>query len=126
MAYEKQAWQTGDIVTAAKLNHMEQGIADATTKQYVDDQRLIITENLNQDLSILSYTWQEIHDAFIAGKTCVITGIDSYGSAVLVSGVFYQDQALKQKYRIITGKPVVSFSAESPDSYPTRDRDPAR
>ena len=28
MSYEKQTWETGDIVTSAKLNHMEDGIAD--------------------------------------------------------------------------------------------------
>lgn len=27
MSYEKQTWQTGDVVTSAKLNHMENGIA---------------------------------------------------------------------------------------------------
>ena len=27
MAYEKQTWETGDTITAAKLNHMEDGIA---------------------------------------------------------------------------------------------------
>lgn len=26
MAYEKQTWETGDTITAAKLNHMEDGI----------------------------------------------------------------------------------------------------
>ena len=29
MSYEKQTWQTGDIVTSAKLNHMEGGIENA-------------------------------------------------------------------------------------------------
>ena len=29
MAYTKQTWQTGDTVTADKLNHMEDGIAEA-------------------------------------------------------------------------------------------------
>ena len=29
MSYEKQTWQTGDVVTSAKLNHMEDGIAAA-------------------------------------------------------------------------------------------------
>lgn len=29
MAYTKQTWQTGDTVTADKLNHMEEGIAEA-------------------------------------------------------------------------------------------------
>ena len=41
MAYEKNTWATGDVVTSAKLNHMEDGIADsggiATLKvQFVD------------------------------------------------------------------------------------------
>lgn len=31
MAYEKQTWQTGDVVTSAKLNHMEDGIAGASS-----------------------------------------------------------------------------------------------
>lgn len=29
MAYDKQTWQTGDIITAPKLNHMEDGIESA-------------------------------------------------------------------------------------------------
>ena len=29
MSYTKNTWQTGDIVSSAKLNHMEDGIADA-------------------------------------------------------------------------------------------------
>lgn len=28
MAYEKQNWKTGDVVTSTKLNHMEDGIAE--------------------------------------------------------------------------------------------------
>lgn len=29
MAYTKQTWQTGETITAEKLNHMEDGIAGA-------------------------------------------------------------------------------------------------
>ena len=29
MAYEKQTWQSGDVVTSSKLNHIEDGIDDA-------------------------------------------------------------------------------------------------
>ena len=29
MAYEKQTWKTGDVITQEKLNHMEDGIANA-------------------------------------------------------------------------------------------------
>ena len=27
MSYDKQTWQRGDVITANKLNHMEDGIA---------------------------------------------------------------------------------------------------
>ena len=30
MAYEKQEWKTGDLITEGKLNHMEDGIANAS------------------------------------------------------------------------------------------------
>ena len=29
MAYEKNTWQTGDVITKEKLNHMEDGIANS-------------------------------------------------------------------------------------------------
>ena len=29
MSYEKQTWQNGDIITAEKLNHMEDGIGES-------------------------------------------------------------------------------------------------
>lgn len=28
MAYEKQTWNTGDVITDAKMNHIEDGIAN--------------------------------------------------------------------------------------------------
>ena len=35
MAYEKQTWETGDTITAAKLNNMENGIAAVTNLDIV-------------------------------------------------------------------------------------------
>lgn len=32
--YTKQTWADGDIITAAKLNHIEQGIVDSDCKQF--------------------------------------------------------------------------------------------
>lgn len=34
MAYEKTNWQNGDVITAEKLNHAEQGIANACLTLY--------------------------------------------------------------------------------------------
>lgn len=33
MAYEKQTWSTGDVITDAKMNHIEDGIASVEKQQ---------------------------------------------------------------------------------------------
>lgn len=37
MAYDKYTWQTGEVITQEKLNHMEQGIEDAYELPAVSD-----------------------------------------------------------------------------------------
>ena len=56
MSYEPTNWKSGDTVTSAKLNKMEQGIASAVFKPIaiMDEQTGTIT---------LDKTWQEILDA---------------------------------------------------------------
>lgn len=61
MAYTKNTWETGDIVSSAKLNHMEDGIADAGGVMVIN-----VTDNA------FDKTWQEIHDAMDQGKMCVV------------------------------------------------------
>ncbi len=61
MAYTKNSWTDGDIVTSAKLNHMEDGIANSDS---------VMVINLNN--GTLDKTWQEVYDAMIAGKLCVV------------------------------------------------------
>ena len=51
MSYTPNTWKSGDVVTSAKLNNIEQGIANAGA---------MIVHN-NDDT--LDKTWQEIHDA---------------------------------------------------------------
>ena len=50
MAYEKQTWETGQIITAGKLNHMEDGIDEnnmAYEKQTWETGDVITAEKLN-------------------------------------------------------------------------------
>ena len=42
MAYEKQTWQTGDTITAEKLNHIEDGIEDNQNNYYVEEIKTVI------------------------------------------------------------------------------------
>ena len=63
MAYEKQTWQTGDVITQEKLNHMEDGIAGAGGGS-------VLVVNTNEDLStnsiVLDKTWAEIQEAVVS------------------------------------------------------------
>lgn len=59
MAYEKQTWQCGDTVTADKLNHIEDGIAECCGGSALEVTATIQTSDITLDK-----TWQEINDAF--------------------------------------------------------------
>lgn len=74
MAYEKQTWQTGDVVTSAKLNHMEDGIASAG--------RLVVNITWGEESGVMDKTWQEIHDAFSSGVVVVYIAEDDGGYAI--------------------------------------------
>lgn len=77
MAYTKNTWNTGDIVSSQKLNHMEDGIADAGGV-------MVINNNDNT----LDKTWQEIYDAIGAVALCVVQETDTIRKAIdIVSSV---------------------------------------
>jgi len=64
MAYTKTTWTNGDLITASKLNKMEQGIADGASGGV-----MVITETYDPEAetSTLSATWQEIKDSMSSG-----------------------------------------------------------
>lgn len=58
MSYEPTNWKDGDLVTSAKLNKIEQGIAAGSGM-------MVVNEVYDEDTEITSLdkTWQEIYDA---------------------------------------------------------------
>ena len=110
MAYTKNTWRTGDVVSSQKLNHMEDGIANST---------LVISgfsyaENSSDLVGTSDKTWQEIDDALSTGVRCVIivAGMGGHdqlpvNSVVFVNGV----------YRIFFND--TSATTTSADGYPT-------
>lgn len=56
MSYTPNTWKSGDVVTSAKLNNIEQGIANAILK-------VNITIDEQTGVATLDKTWQEILDA---------------------------------------------------------------
>lgn len=66
MAYSPTVWNTGDVITAEKLNKAEQGIAAAAgAVQWID------VDFEDEDLPLQS-TWQEIYNLFTAKKLLYI------------------------------------------------------
>ena len=64
MSYTKTTWADGDIITAEKLNNIENGI-------YNNDGLVVNVIENNGDYET-DTTWQQIHDAMISGKTVII------------------------------------------------------
>ena len=47
MTYDKYTWQTGEVITAEKLNHMEDGIANAGGFECIDTSEILFDTTIN-------------------------------------------------------------------------------
>lgn len=65
MSYEPTNWQTGDIVTAEKLNNMESGISSAGNT-------LIIEPTITETEIQLNTSFNNIYNTYMSGKNIVI------------------------------------------------------
>lgn len=132
MAYTPTTWNTGDDVTATKLNKIENGIANAGSA-------VIVTETNNT----LDKTFAEIYDLVHSGTPCYIKRIDGGAQSDLDSYYTYNIQLMPivaifkydASYRIYAshamgkvsqssvysiGSPaIVTYQVYSSDDYPT-------
>lgn len=67
MSYTPTEWKTGDVITAEKLNNMEDGIENAPGVAVFEFE--VITDNDNQ--LVTDVTVQDVIDAYSAGKACI-------------------------------------------------------
>lgn len=141
MAYTPNTWATGDTITAAKLNNMESGIANAGSALIVDTNGQYTNNGGEFDGNeTLNATFAEIYDALASGTPVYIRRrieVDGYSSdyncctalySVLCAykyDVNYRVYALSNSgwsyaSKYFLGQPaIVTFSASSPSSYPT-------
>ena len=87
MAYTKQTWASGDTITAAKLNHIEDGIEEAGGERFADYD-FVILENVD-GYSALKGTFAEVKAKLIA-RAAPVMGLffsewDSGGMAECMS-----------------------------------------
>lgn len=114
MSYTPNTWQTGDTITATKLNNMEQGIASAGGVFIVG-----ITDD--GTVQTLTQTWQQIYDAVDSGSFVVIQfrnsdgiHINAWVSDVETDGSWYSVMVYffgSQNYQ--------EFGTNSPSGYPS-------
>lgn len=114
MSYTPNTWKSGDVVTSAKLNNIEQGIANASNGL------MIVKASEDGDTVTLDKTWQEINDADFAVAFYNLDGslfgfVQSSnalgGSLGYVTNILFIDEtnALEN----------LRFEANSADGYPT-------
>ena len=71
MAYEKQTWTNGEVITEEKLNHMEDGIAEANGKS-TSTNILIVTFTFGDSSSFYcDKTYEEILNAINNGDIVI-------------------------------------------------------
>lgn len=108
MAYEKQTWTTGEVITEEKLNHMEDGIAGGGELYFINVE---VTENGGQyTAELVGATIEEVLEKAKKASVCFAhvnlmvngaayfgkTFIADYSSAYnMVTGVFYNDNGNK-------------------------------
>lgn len=102
MSYEKQTWQTGDTITAEKLNHIEDGIAGGG----------VLLVGFDEQTMALDKTWQQIADAALA-VIHADTG-DGHTETMLCTEIIAGNT-----YIVIFGE--TAFVCDDPDDYPQYD-----
>ncbi len=73
MAYVKQNWETGELITSQKLNHMEDGIAEGGGNYYVHASGDYSTVTIEEDLD-------DIVTAIESGQNVMMIYEDNYAS----------------------------------------------
>ena len=104
MSYEKQTWQTGDVVTSAKLNHMEDGIAGGGV--------LVVTATLGDGGLVCGTTAGEMWAAINGGQNIIISIADSVAWPVI-----YADASFN--FNVWNGDSAMAFTAATADDYPS-------
>ena len=114
MAYTKHTWTTGEVITAGRLNNMENGIADAGNGGTLVIGGFIYDSTADLFSGTSDKTWQEIDDALAAGVRCVIVTAEMAGghSQTVVSAA----TSTEGEYGIVTNQ--FTATTTSVDGYP--------
>ena len=76
MTYVKTEWETGDIITAEKLNNMEDGIEECSTS--IPNYQFVVHGMTDEGDAgyILDATWNELNSEVADNKLPIVVSID--------------------------------------------------
>lgn len=111
MAYEKQTWVTGEVITKEKLNHMEDGIANGGG--------FLIT-TINTETGKLDKTWNELHNAFEAKIPVFVWMSETIGSDMFIINKVWEDGVYGVEWTNGTDTAVLTTS--NPNDYPAAEQ----
>lgn len=116
MAYEPTNWSDGDIVTAEKLNKIEQGVTNAGAGS---GGGMVVEINAVEDDMVMNHTWKEIYDAapLMPIAICIELGT-SYMLGHIVSVESSNGEYFVTVVIWNNGYVAKDFIADSEDGYP--------
>ena len=108
MSYTPTEWKTGDVVTSAKLNKLEQGVADAGGV-------LVVTATVDGDTTTLDKTYAEIKAAVLAGQMpfIVVNELESNNS-IVVTQISYLYESTDNQTWSVSDSSNTEYSADDP------------
>lgn len=107
MSYEPTNWKTGDVVTSAKLNKLENAVAGAGGVLVINDQN-----------NTLDKTYQEIENAFANKMLCVVFSQSEEGQTCnFVTMIAFRGAYGVMVFNASTQRMVV-YSTDAKDGYP--------
>ena len=95
MSYTPNTWQTGDTVTAEKLNHMETGI-DNVANPFI----VTLTPTAQDYSGVTDRSNREVYDAYVAGRQ--IVAALNLGTEVEIIPAYVTVVEQEQKARVET------------------------
>lgn len=117
MSYVKTVWETGDVITAEKLNNLEDGVANAGSVL-----KLTFTEDPNNEgVFVCNHTWQEIYNAFANGDIVIKweayhESDDDYGATIEFLSTAYLQPGVGYLLDDSTGTTIAIV--QNPSDYP--------
>ena len=119
MAYEPKTWSCDDTITADDLNHIEQGIANASGGGTASEPLIVRIGPVEDDTKRLDKTFGEIKEAFNSGRPIYCASDYPDGVTTEYRPLFSIVIGRESGGEVLVGEDA-EYSAETDEDYPIR------